>query len=89
MDKENLLEDLKDMKTEDVIEGMGEEKSLDQIIKEVAEEEGLTEEEVIEMVKKLGDFKFRVAPKATKKKKVKNKNKEKMAKKSKKKNRKK
>lgn len=82
-----LLEELKMMKDEDVIEGM-EERSLEDIIKEVAEEENLTEEEVRQMIEKFQKTKFSVAKSATKPKKVKNKNAIKQAKKSKKKNRK-
>lgn len=51
MDKELL----KGLTEEDVIDGM-EEKSMEEIIREVAEEEGMSEEEVAEAIEKLSQF---------------------------------
>lgn len=88
--KVELLEEVEMMKEEDVIEGM-EERSIEEIIQEVADEEGLSVEEVREMVKEFQNKKFQVAKKKrmTKKKrdKSKEKAKKKQAKKSSKKNR--
>jgi hypothetical protein len=76
--------------TDDVITEVPE-KSIEEIIREVAEEEGLTEEEVAEAVEKLANMNFQVAGKKrdTKQKrdKSKEKAKKKQAKKSKRRNR--
>lgn len=75
---------------DDVIEGV-EEKSIEEIIREVAEEEGMTVEEVAEAVERLSKINFGVKSKKrhTKPKvdKAKQKTKKKIAKKSRKKNR--
>lgn len=88
MNKVELLEEVEMMTEDDVIEGM-EERSLEEIINEVAEEENLTPEEVAQMIEDFRNTKIQVAKKKryTKPKKVKNKNKIKQAKQSKKRNR--
>ena len=73
---------------EDVIEGM-EEKSLEEIIREVAEEEGMSEKEVEEAIHKLSKFNLKEKKRLTKPKrdKAKEKAKKKIANKSRKRNR--
>lgn len=84
----SLLEEVDMMTEEDVIKGM-DERSVEDIINEVAEEENLTPEEVRQMVLNYQKTKFQVEKKKrSKPKKVKNKNAIKQAKKSKKQNRK-
>lgn len=56
------FEEIEMMTEEDVIEGM-EEKSIEEVIREVAEEEGLTEEEVKEMVERFQRMSFGVKKK--------------------------
>jgi hypothetical protein len=85
------LENIKNLFTEeDVIEGVPE-KSVEEIIREVAVEEGMTEEEVAKAVEAMANMSFNVAKKKrhTKAKldKAKSKVKKKQAKKSKKRNR--
>ena len=75
---------------EDIIEGM-EEKSIEEIIREVAEEEGMSEKEVEEAIHKLSKFNFNVKEKKRltkpKRDKAKEKAKKKIANKSRKRNR--
>jgi 3-deoxy-D-manno-octulosonic-acid transferase len=75
---------------EDIIEGVPA-KSIEEIIREVAEEEGMTEEEVAEAIEKLSNLNFSLAKKQrhtkAKRNKAKEKAKKKQAKKSKKRNR--
>jgi hypothetical protein len=85
------LEDMKKLfSDEDVIDGLPE-KSIEEIIREVAEEEGMTEEEVAEAIEELSNFQVGLEKKKrfTKAKvnKAKAKAKKKQAKKSKKRNR--
>lgn len=83
-----LLEEVEMMTEEDAIEGM-EERSLEDIINEVAEEENLSADEVRQMIEEFRKTEFKVEKKKrSKPKKVKNKNALKQAKKSKKQNRK-
>lgn len=90
MQEEKIKQQLEAFTEEDIIDGVPE-KSIEEIIREVAEEEGMTEEEVAEAVEKLSNLNFSLAKKKrhtkTKVDKVKSKKKKKQAKKSRKKNR--
>lgn len=88
--RELAVEGLQELFKQDIISDMPD-KSIEEIIREVAEEEGMTEEEVAEAVEKLANLNFQVETKnrdtKVKRNKNKEKNKKKQAKKSKRRNR--